>query len=99
MKKTLILSLFSTLVFAHDSELSEYEKKALQELANSQIPHISYTPIKETMQEMDKKTETSGVCIQSADKSVTVKVKVTKETDAKGKDNEIASVSISKTFD
>ena len=61
MKKTLILSLFSTLVFAHDSELSEYEKKALQELANSQIPHISYTPIKETMQEMDKKTETSGV--------------------------------------
>lgn len=99
MKKLIILSLLSTVIFATDHELSESEKEAIQSLANSQIPHITYTPIKKSDKDAQKTTDTSGVAIHSADKSITVEVSVKKETDANGKETETGSVSVRKSFD
>lgn len=99
MKKLFMINLSFLTLFANESTLSEQEMQALNELAKAQIPQVTYTPIKESTKEDSKKIETTGIAISSADDSVKVEVKVKKEIDDNGKDNETGSVSISKTFD
>lgn len=99
MKKLFMINLSFLTLFANESTLSEQEMQALNELAKAQIPQVTYSPIKESTKEDSKKIETTGIAISSADDSVKVEVKVKKEIDDNGKDNETGSVSISKTFD
>lgn len=99
MKKLFTFGLSCLTVLASESTLSEQEINALNELAKTQIPQVTYTPIQESTKEDRKKIETNGIAITSADDSVRVEVKVKKEIDENGKDNESGSVSLSKTFD
>ena len=94
----MIFCLGISFLTADEYLLSEDEKTALNQLATSQIPQVSYSPISKISKEYEKKIETSGVAIHSADKSARVEVKVKKKTDKNGKEDSTGSVSVSRSF-